>query len=71
MADRYPNFEVLSLNETSGIDFRILARGARAGFAVIAPHGGGIEPGTSEIADAIAAEEFCPTRSRVESARKR
>src|SRR5262249_34122734 len=25
---------------------------------IVAPHGGGIEPGTSEIADAIAAEKF-------------
>jgi phage replication-related protein YjqB (UPF0714/DUF867 family) len=58
MADKYPNFEVLSQNETSGIDFRILARRARAALAIAAPHGGGIEPGTSEIADAIAAEEF-------------
>src|SRR5918912_1062843 len=58
MADKYPNFEVLSRNETSGIDFRILVRQAAAAFAIVAPHGGGIEPGTSEIADAIAAEEF-------------
>jgi phage replication-related protein YjqB (UPF0714/DUF867 family) len=26
--------------------------------ALIAPHGGGIEPGTSEVADAIAATDF-------------
>jgi phage replication-related protein YjqB (UPF0714/DUF867 family) len=58
MADKYPNFEFLARHETPGIDFRILVRRAAAGFAVIAPHGGGIEPGTSEIADAIAGEEF-------------
>jgi phage replication-related protein YjqB (UPF0714/DUF867 family) len=58
MADKYPNFDVLSRNETSGIDFGILVRLARKAFAIVAPHGGGIEPGTSEIADAIAAEEF-------------
>jgi phage replication-related protein YjqB (UPF0714/DUF867 family) len=58
MADKYPDFEALSRNETSGIDFRILVRRARAALAVVAPHGGGIEPGTSEIADAVAAEEL-------------
>ena len=58
MADKYPNFEELSRNETSGIDFRILVRQATSAFAIVTPHGGGIEPGTAEIADAIAAEDF-------------
>ena len=58
MADKYPNFDVLSRNETSGIDFGISVRRARDAFAIVGPHGGGIEPGTSEIADAIAGEEF-------------
>ncbi len=58
MADKYANFDVLSRNETAGLDYRILVREARAAWAIVAPHGGGIEPGTSEIADAIAAEDF-------------
>jgi phage replication-related protein YjqB (UPF0714/DUF867 family) len=58
MTDKYPNFEALSQNEIPGTDFRILARRAQAAFAIVAPHGGGIEPGTSELADAIAAGEF-------------
>jgi phage replication-related protein YjqB (UPF0714/DUF867 family) len=58
MADKYPNFKVLSANETAGVDFRILLRRAQTPFALVAPHGGGIEAGTSEIADAIAEEEF-------------
>jgi phage replication-related protein YjqB (UPF0714/DUF867 family) len=58
MADKYRDFETLSQHETVGIDFRVLGRRARAALAIVAPHGGGIEPGTSEIADAIAAEEF-------------
>jgi phage replication-related protein YjqB (UPF0714/DUF867 family) len=57
-ADKYPDFETLARNERVGVDFRILARRARAAFAVVAPHGGGIEPGTSEIAEAVAAEDF-------------
>jgi phage replication-related protein YjqB (UPF0714/DUF867 family) len=58
VADKYPNFEALSRNEVSGVDYRVLVRRAAAAFAVVAPHGGGIEPGTSEIADAIACEAF-------------
>lgn len=57
MADKYRNFDHLSRNETSGIDFRVSVRRARIAFAIVAPHGGGIEPGTSEIADGIAAPE--------------
>jgi phage replication-related protein YjqB (UPF0714/DUF867 family) len=58
MADKYPDFATLARNEQSGIDYRALVRRVRPEFAIIAPHGGGIEPGTSEIADAIAGEKF-------------
>jgi phage replication-related protein YjqB (UPF0714/DUF867 family) len=58
MADKYPNFKTLSRHERPGVDFRILVRRATSKFAIVAPHGGGIEPGTSEIADAIAALEW-------------
>jgi phage replication-related protein YjqB (UPF0714/DUF867 family) len=58
MPDKYPNFDVLSRNEVSGTDYQISVRRAKDAFAVVAPHGGGIEPGTSEIAHAIAAGEF-------------
>jgi phage replication-related protein YjqB (UPF0714/DUF867 family) len=54
MADRFPNFAALAESEESGIDYRVVVRRARPAFAIIAPHGGAIEPGTSEIADAIA-----------------
>jgi phage replication-related protein YjqB (UPF0714/DUF867 family) len=57
MPDKYANFQELSANEIAGVDFRILARQSKTRFAIVAPHGGGIEPGTSEIAEAIAAEE--------------
>jgi phage replication-related protein YjqB (UPF0714/DUF867 family) len=56
MADTYPDFETLSRSETAGVDYRILLRRSRAPFALVAPHGGGIEPGSSEIADAIAGD---------------
>ena len=58
MADKYPNFATLALNERSGIDYGVIVRRARPAFAIIAPHGGGIETGSSEIADAIADEGF-------------
>jgi len=57
VADTYANFDELSRNETAGVDYRILLRQAGAAFAIVAPHGGGIEPGTSELADAAAGDE--------------
>jgi phage replication-related protein YjqB (UPF0714/DUF867 family) len=54
MADTYPNFAALAQHERAGIDYGVLVRRAEQAFAIVAPHGGGIEPGTSEIADAIA-----------------
>jgi len=54
MADRYPNFAALEQREQSGIDYAVQIRRAEPAFAIVAPHGGGIEPGTSEIADALA-----------------
>src|SRR6186997_2320298 len=54
MADTYPNFEALAAAETSGVDYRILVRRETLAYAIVAPHGGGIEGGTSELADAVA-----------------
>jgi phage replication-related protein YjqB (UPF0714/DUF867 family) len=54
MADTYGCFEELSRHEVSGVDYGIRLRQAGASFALVAPHGGGIEPGTTEIADAVA-----------------
>jgi phage replication-related protein YjqB (UPF0714/DUF867 family) len=54
MADTYRNFAELSATERQGIDFRICRSLGKSLAAIIAPHGGKIEPGTSEIASAIA-----------------
>ncbi len=54
MADRYRNFAQLRKGETEGIDYRICITERASFAAIIAPHGGRIEPGTSEIAAAIA-----------------
>lgn len=40
-----------------GKDFAIEVRMGKSGIAVMAPHGGGIEPGTGVIADAIAGSD--------------
>ena len=57
MADKYANFAELARNESAGVDYLILLRRATSSFAIVAPHGGGIEPGTSEIANAVAASD--------------
>jgi phage replication-related protein YjqB (UPF0714/DUF867 family) len=57
MADRYACFAELAEHEVAGVDFGIRLRQARLPFAIVAPHGGGIEPGTSELADAAASEQ--------------
>jgi phage replication-related protein YjqB (UPF0714/DUF867 family) len=56
MTGKYDTFEALSRCETEGSDYRIRSRSGTSGIAVIAIHGGGIEPGTTEIAEAIAGE---------------
>lgn len=54
MSDRYENFEQLIAHQQENVDFfrRIEQRNSQ--WLIAAPHGGGIEPGTSEIANAIA-----------------
>lgn len=57
MADRYADFQALAQAEHEGHDFRVIALQRDARFAIVAPHGGNIEPGTSEIAQALAAHD--------------
>jgi phage replication-related protein YjqB (UPF0714/DUF867 family) len=52
--DKYSCFEHLSANESKGIDYEVLLRPGSSGIAIISVHGGAIEPGTSEIAEAVA-----------------
>ncbi len=55
---RYDNFAGLEQVEREGQDYlrRVIQRASPA--LILAPHGGGIEPGTTEIARAIAGEHF-------------
>ncbi|PST18024.1 replication protein [Rhizobium sp. JAB6] len=59
LPDRYNSFSALRERETEGVDYRIHIEDRSSNVAVIAPHGGFIEPATSEIALAIAEERFC------------
>lgn len=56
--DTYPNFKVLSRHEHPGQDFQIRFQDHGSPVTIMAPHGGRIEPGTSEIAQDIAGEHF-------------
>jgi phage replication-related protein YjqB (UPF0714/DUF867 family) len=54
MRDKYANFAELEKNEIANKDYAVLYRELDSRVAIMAPHGGGIEPGTVDIADAIA-----------------
>jgi len=57
--DHYHSYSELAEHEVEGTDFTITVfRRPFSAVAVIAPHGGKIEPRTSEIARAIAGEDF-------------
>ncbi|MFO7667499.1 MAG: poly-gamma-glutamate hydrolase family protein [Desulfobacterales bacterium] len=55
--DKYANYDDLKQHEIKGEDYVILSRAGTSRIAVIALHGGGIEPGTVDIADALAGAE--------------
>lgn len=57
MVDKYPDFDALFAAETGGVDYRSDTKERDGDRPVMAPHGGGIEPGTSQIAGAIAGED--------------
>ncbi len=56
--DKYANYEELRRREREGIDYRIIARAGDPRVAVIAIHGGLIEHGCMEIADAVAGADY-------------
>jgi phage replication-related protein YjqB (UPF0714/DUF867 family) len=56
--DAYSSFDALAQIELEGVDFQIRLTCRPSPVVVIAPHGGAIEPGTSEIAVSIAADSF-------------
>jgi phage replication-related protein YjqB (UPF0714/DUF867 family) len=58
MPDHYSSFQELVRREREGVDYRIRVVQREAPVAIIAPHGGSIEPGTSEITLAIAGDGY-------------
>jgi len=57
MVDKYANFAELSAGEVAG-DYKIVCQNRQSDVVIAAPHGGSIEPGTSEIAMALAGDEL-------------
>ena len=58
MTDQYASFAELAKVAKVNQDFRVRILQRASATAIIVPHGGGIEPGTSEIAEGIAGEDF-------------
>lgn len=58
MADKYASFQDMAAHNTEGVDYRIRYEVRNSTVAIVAPHGGGIEPGTSELAAAIAGDDL-------------
>jgi phage replication-related protein YjqB (UPF0714/DUF867 family) len=58
MVKAYKSFGELSEREREGQDYRIETCFTDNRVLVMAPHGGQIEPGTTEIAEAIARDDF-------------
>jgi len=56
--DRYRRYAELAAEQVEGHDYRVTVLRRGSGIAVIAPHGGRIERGTSDVARAIAGEAF-------------
>jgi phage replication-related protein YjqB (UPF0714/DUF867 family) len=52
--DTYKSYSQLAKHMTKDVDYSILAMQRHSPVTVVAPHGGGIEPGTSEVAKALA-----------------
>ena len=58
MTSPYSSFNELSKREIEGRDYQIIIVTRPGNILVMAPHGGKIEPGTSELAEAIASPDF-------------
>ena len=58
MMDKYASFEEMWKHEPENFDFKVRYEIRGSTVAIVAPHGGGIEPGTSELAEAIADKDL-------------
>ncbi|MBN1361486.1 MAG: poly-gamma-glutamate hydrolase family protein [Sedimentisphaerales bacterium] len=55
---KYGSFGILDRTEQEGQDYRKVVEDRRTDIIILAPHGGEMEPGTSEIAQALAGTDF-------------
>jgi phage replication-related protein YjqB (UPF0714/DUF867 family) len=56
--DKYSSFDELKKREALDKDYRLSIRNAGSRVTIIAPHGGKIEPRTSDLAKCIAGENY-------------
>jgi len=56
--DKYTKYADLKRYEIEDSDYTILYRELGSKFTIMAPHGGGIEPGTIDIADELAGSDY-------------
>ena len=57
MPDTYQSLEELVRSEAAA-DYRVLVRDRQSPVTIVAPHGGRIEPGTSQLAESVAGESW-------------
>jgi phage replication-related protein YjqB (UPF0714/DUF867 family) len=57
MPDTYSSLDELARREPAA-DFRFVLLDRRSPVTIVAPHGGRIEPGTSQVAEAIAGQDW-------------
>jgi phage replication-related protein YjqB (UPF0714/DUF867 family) len=59
MLDKYTSFAALQAGEVAGMDYSVnVLERVESGVLIIAPHGGSIEIGTTELASLIAGEDY-------------
>lgn len=58
MTCEYKNYQELQNNPQENVHYRIETNNRNGQILIFTPHGGGIEPGTSELVKAIAGEDF-------------
>lgn len=56
--DKYSSFQSLRSSECEGSDFRVECADRGSRYLILAPHGGFIEPGTSEVARSLAGADL-------------
>lgn len=54
----YSDWNELNKTEKEGKDYRLVVLDNKSPITILAPHGGGIEPGTSEVARALSDNRF-------------